>query len=126
PRAVDDALLLSVLAGFPDRVARRRKPGSRDLALAQGGTAELAETSAVRDAPWMVAVDAERKQGRTIVRVASEIEPEWLIDLFEDRIREAADVSFDEDKGAVVGGSRMLYDALAIAESPGFDPSDPR
>jgi ATP-dependent helicase HrpB len=125
PKAVDDALLLSVLAGFPDRVARRRRPGSRDLALAQGGTAELAETSAVRDAPWMVAVDAEVQRGRTIVRVASEIEPEWLIDLFEDRIREGAELSFDEAKGVVTGGSKMSYDALAIAESPGFDASDP-
>ncbi len=125
PKAVDDALLLSVLAGFPDRVARRRKPGSRDLALAQGGTAELSETSAVRDAPWMVAVDAELQRGRTIVRVASEIEPEWLIDLFEDRIRETAELSFDETKGLVTGGSKMVYDALAIAESPGFDANDP-
>ena len=83
----------SVLAGFPDRVARRRKPGTRDLALAQGGTAELAETSAVRDAPWMVAVDAELVRGRTVVRTASEIEPDWLIDLFADRIREVADLA---------------------------------
>ena len=58
PKEADDALLLAVLAGFPDRVARRKRQGSRDLALAQGGAAELAETSAVRDAPWMVAVDA--------------------------------------------------------------------
>ncbi|MBX3205800.1 MAG: ATP-dependent helicase HrpB [Labilithrix sp.] len=125
PKAVDDALLVSVLAGFPDRVARRRKPGSRDLALAQGGTAELSETSAVRDAPWMVAVDAEVQRGRAVVRVASAIEPEWLIDLFEDRIREGAELTFDEAKGVVTGGSRMLYDALAIAESPGFDAGDP-
>jgi ATP-dependent helicase HrpB len=126
PKAIDDALLLSVLAGFPDRVARRRKQGSRDLALAQGGTAELAETSAVRDAPWMVAVDAELVRGRTLVRVASEIEPEWLIELFEDRIREGADLSFDDEKGIVTGGTRMTYDALAIAESAGFDANDPR
>jgi ATP-dependent helicase HrpB len=124
-KAVDDALSMAVLAGFPDRVARRRKPGSRDLALAQGGTAELAETSAVRDAPWMVAVDAEVVRGRTVVRIASEIEPEWLIDLFADRIRETADLSFDEAKGIVTGGSKMLYDALAIAETPGFDVNDP-
>jgi len=125
PKAIDDALLVSVLAGFPDRVARRRKQGSRDLALAQGGTAELSETSAVRDAPWMVAVDAELQRGRTVVRVASEIEPEWLIDLFEDRIREGAELSFDDARGVVTGGSKMLYDALAIAESPGFDANDP-
>lgn len=125
PKKVDDALLMSVLAGFPDRVARRRKPGTRDLALAQGGTAELAETSSVRDAPWMVAVDAEVVRGRTVVRIASEIEPEWLIDLYAERIRETADLSFDDAKGVVTGGSKMLYDALAIAESPGFDVNDP-
>jgi ATP-dependent helicase HrpB len=126
PKAIDDALLVSVLAGFPDRVARRRKPGSRDLALAQGGTAELAETSAVRDAPFVVAVDAELHRGRTFVRVASEIEPEWLIDLFADRIREEADLGFDEAKGCVTGGSRMVYDALTLTESPGFDVKDAR
>ena len=126
PKAADEALLISVLSGFPDRVARRKRAGSRDLALAQGSTAELAETSAVRDAPWMVAVDAELVRGRTLVRVASGIEPEWLIELFEDRIREIADLSFDDAKGAVIGGSKMLYDALAIAESPGFDKNDPK
>ncbi len=124
PKAADEALLIAVLAGFPDRVARRKRSGSRDLALAQGSTAELAETSAVRDAPWMVAVDAELVRGKTLVRVASGIEPEWLIELFEDRIREVADLSFDDAKGAVIGGSKMLYDALAIAESPGFDRND--
>lgn len=126
PKAADEALLMAVLAGFPDRVARRKRPGSRDLALAQGGTAELAEQSAVRDAPWMVAVDAELVRGRTLVRVASGIEPTFLIELFEDRIREVADISFDDAKGAVVGGSKMLYDAIAIAESPGFDKNDPK
>jgi len=126
PKNADDALLLSVRAGFPDRVARRKRQGARDLALAQGGTAELAETSAVRDAPWLVAVDAENVRGRTLVRVASGIEPEWLIELFEDRIREVADLGFDDAKGAVIGGSKMLYDALAIAESPGFDRNDPK
>ena len=125
PENVDQALLQCVLAGFPDRVARRRKQGSRDLALAAGGTAEIAETSAVRDAPWIVAVDAEVVRGRTQVRVASEIEPEWLIDLFEDRIREGVELAFDEAKKVITGGSRMLYDALAIAESPGFNVNDP-
>jgi len=126
PKAADEARLMAVLAGFPDRVARRKRAGSRDLALAQGGTAELAESSAVRDAPWMVAVDAELVRGRTLVRVASGIEPEWLIELFEDRIRDVADLAFDDAKGAVTGGSKMLYDALAIAESPGFDKNDPK
>ncbi len=126
PKAADDALLLCVLAGFPDRVARRKRQGSHEIALARGGAAELAETSAVRDAPWMVAVDADVVRGRTRVRLASEIEPEWLIDLFEDQIREVSELSFDEERGLVTGGSKMLYDALAIAETPGFDRHDPQ
>ncbi len=124
PAGVDEALLIAVLAGFPDRVARRKRQGSRELALAQGGTAELKETSAVRDAPWMVAVDADLVRGRTMVRVASGIEPTFLIELFEDRIREVSELTFDEAKGAVTGASKMLYDALAIAESQGFDKND--
>lgn len=124
--AYDDALLLSVLSGFPDRVARRKSPGSRELAMAEGGGAELAETSVVRDAPWMVAATADVAFGKTKVRTASAIEPEWLIELFDTRIREIADVSFDEAKGAVVGSSKMLYESLAIVESPGFDARDPR
>jgi len=125
PTGADDALLLSVLAGFPDRVARRKKQGSRELALAEGGSAELAEQSAVRDAPWMVAVSAELVRGRPLVRLASGIEPEWLIELYEDRIREIAEVTFDEARGEVRGVSKMLYDSLAIAESQGFDENDP-
>jgi ATP-dependent helicase HrpB len=126
PRACDEALQMSVLAAFPDRVARRRKQGSRDLALAQGGAAELSDTSAVRDAPWLVAVDAELARGRTIVRVASAIEPEWLIELFDDRITESTDLVFDEARGHVTGSSRMLYDALALTESESFPSNDPR
>ncbi|MCL2776423.1 MAG: ATP-dependent helicase HrpB [Polyangiaceae bacterium] len=125
-QAYDDALLLSVLAGFPDRVARRKTQGSRDLVLAEGGRAELAEQSAVRDAPWMVAVSAEVIRGRTLVRVASGMEPEWLIDLFADRIREVCDVTFDEAHDEVRGSSKMLYEDLVIAESPRLDKSDPR
>ncbi len=126
PRAYDEALQIAILAAFPDRVARRRKPGSRDLALAQGGAAELSETSAVRDAAWLVAVDAELARGRTVVRSASAIEPEWLIELFDDRIKESTELVFDGGRGQVTGTSKMLYDALVLTESESFDPRDPR
>src|SRR5207248_3622331 len=56
-------LLISILAGYPDRVARRRaegvrRDGSVELLLAGGGTAELAPESVVRGAEFLVAVDA--------------------------------------------------------------------
>lgn len=114
------ALLESVLAGYPDRVARRLRPGARALALAGGKTAELSEASAVRDAPWMVAVDAEERAGGrgVTVRVASAIEPEWLIDLFPERIVETSDVAWNASAERAEGVDRMTYDGLAIDESP--------
>ena len=112
-------LLQSVLAGYPDRVARRLRPGARALALAGGMKAELSEASAVRDAPWMVAVDAEdRPGGRGVsVRVASAIEPEWLIDLFPERIVETSDVTWNAGAERVEAVERMMYEGLAINES---------
>ena len=114
----ENALLTSVLAGYPDRVARRLRPGARALALAGGRTAELAESSVVRDAPWMVAVDAEERGRGVAVRVASAIEPEWLIDLFPERIVESRDVAWSSAAERVDAVERMTYDGLAIDESP--------
>ena len=37
PMPIDEILRLCVLSGYPDRVAKRRKQGSRDLAMAGGG-----------------------------------------------------------------------------------------
>ncbi|HYG81594.1 MAG TPA: helicase-related protein, partial [Pyrinomonadaceae bacterium] len=59
-------LLISVLAGYPDRVARRRamserREASAELLLSGGGTAELAPSSVVRRAEFLVAVDAEER-----------------------------------------------------------------
>jgi len=52
-------ILISVLARFPDRVARRRQ--GTTLLLAGGGSAVLAKTSVVRAGDWMVAVDIEER-----------------------------------------------------------------
>ena len=116
---IDDVLRLCVLAGYPDRVAKRRKQGSRDLALGGGGIAELSEDSAVRDAEWLVAVDAESasQKGRARVRVASAIEPDWLIELFVDAVREIDEVTWNPGAERVELRSRMLYEGLLLEES---------
>jgi ATP-dependent helicase HrpB len=115
----EDALLISVLAAFPDRVARRRQ--GADLQLASGAAAQLASSSTVTEAEFVVAVEAEerREQKAPLVRIASGIEPEWLIDLFPERVREVSEVEWNRAAGRVEAVSALLFDRIAIQQSRG-------
>jgi ATP-dependent helicase HrpB len=121
-----ESLAISVLAGYPDRVARRVRAGARALALAGGGSAELSETSVVRDAEWMVALDAEEHargaRGGVLVRLASAIEPEWLIDLFPDAVEERREVDWDVRSERVVAREEMRYGGLVLHSVEGVEP----
>jgi ATP-dependent helicase HrpB len=118
-RADEDALLVAVLAAFPDRVARRRQ--GAELQLAAGGPARLAPSSTVTDAGFLVAVEAEsrRDQPMPLVRIASAIEPEWLIELFPERIREVAAVEWNRAAGRVEAVNGLRFGEIAIQESRG-------
>jgi len=119
-RSVDPetALLKAILAGHPDRVARRRAPGAPDLLLAEGRSATLAPESAVRDATWLVALDAEeRPRGGALIRMASAIEPDWLIDLFPDEIREENEAVWVAQEERVDLFARMRFGTLVLDET---------
>jgi len=116
----DDALLMSVLAGFPDRVARRR--AGNQVLLSAGGSAELA--GEVPRYEFMVAVDAEDRKEKPLplIRMTARIEPEWLIDLFPDRVKEQAGVVWNHAAERVDAVSALRYDELVIQESRGAAP----
>ncbi len=116
----DDALLMSVLAGFPDRVARRRA-GSQVL-LSPGGAAELA--GEVPQYEFMVALDAEDRKEKALplVRMTARIEPEWLIDLFPDCVKDQSSVVWNHTAKRVDAVSQMFYDELVIQDSRGAAP----
>ncbi len=123
PAEADQALLISILAGYPDRVARRRglKDENAEILLSGGGAAQLSPASVVRRSEFMVAVEAEERRDaragkRTVVRVASAIEPEWLIDLFAGQLRESIEAKWDSQSERVDVIERMLYDRLVIDE----------
>jgi ATP-dependent helicase HrpB len=125
-------LLISIMTGYPDRVARRRAgPVAGDareveVLLAGGGAAVLAPESVVRQSEFMVAIDAEERRARegargrgatqTIVRVASAVKPEWLLDLFTERIEEADEARWNARDERVEVTSRLLYDGLVLDE----------
>jgi len=114
----DDAIQIAVLAGFPDRVARRR---GADVLLASGGAAQLSADSAVREAELLVAVDAEERRdggrSRVMVRVASAIDPDWLLDLHPASLREEAQLVWEDSRERVEVLSRLLYDQLVLEET---------
>jgi ATP-dependent helicase HrpB len=132
PDAVDAALLVSILAGYPDRVARRRQPRGSELVLSNGWTARLAESSVVRDAELMVAYDVEERQEQgaraaATVRGASRIEADWLLDLFADRLRESVEPRWNGAAERVEVVRRLSYDQLVLDETrarPGPDDAD--
>ncbi|HEY6373827.1 MAG TPA: ATP-dependent helicase HrpB [Candidatus Sulfotelmatobacter sp.] len=116
----DDALLISVLAGFPDRVARLR--AGKQVLLSTGASAELAGEPPPYE--FMVAVDAEDRQERPLplIRMTARIEPEWLIDLFPDRMKDQSGVAWNRMAERVDAVSALLYDELVIQESRGAVP----
>jgi ATP-dependent helicase HrpB len=116
----DDALLMSILAGFPDRVARRR--AGNQVLLSTGASAEVAGEAPHYE--FMVAVDAEDRKDKPLplIRMAARIEPEWLIELFPDRVREQSTVEWNRQSERVEAVSALLYDELVIQESRGAMP----
>jgi ATP-dependent helicase HrpB len=110
----EDALLISVLAAFPDRVARRRE--ANELQLAAGGPALLAPSSTVTANQFLVAVEAEDRpdQKTPLVRIASGIEPEWLLDLFPERVRETAQIEWNRAAERVECVRALMFDQIAI------------
>lgn len=123
----EDALLLCALAAFPDRVARRRQNGM--LQLASGGPAQLAPSSTVTESEFLIAVEAEERRGDArdrvsdqqapLVRIASGIEPDWLLDLFPSRVRAVSEVEWNRAGERVEAVEALLFDQIAIQQTRG-------
>jgi len=119
----DDALLISVLTGFPDRVARRRE--GQQVQLSNGRSAEIVgEPPSYR---FMVALDAEERSDKPLplIRMTARVEPEWLLDLFPNNVRDNSSIVWNQKAERVDAVSALLYDKLVIEESRGASP-DPQ
>jgi ATP-dependent helicase HrpB len=116
----DDALLMAVLSGFPDRVARLR--AGNQVLLSTGGSAEVA--GEVPRYEFMVAVDAEDRTDKPhpLIRMTARIEPEWLLELFPERMRDQSGVEWNRAAERVEAVSALRYDELLIEDSRGAAP----
>ena len=114
----DDVLLRALIAAYPDRVARRREPRSPRGVLVGGRGVRLAEESAVLDADLFLCLDIDSGKGGTqseaLVRLASEVQPEWLPP---ESLRTSRDLAFDETRERVVAWKRIRYEDLTLSEA---------
>jgi ATP-dependent helicase HrpB len=114
----DDVLLRALIAAYPDRVARRREPRSPRGVLVGGRGVRLAEESAVLDADLFLCLDIDSGKGgaqsEALVRLASEVQPEWLPP---ESLRTSTDLAFDETRERVVAWKRIRYEDLTLSEA---------
>jgi ATP-dependent helicase HrpB len=116
--ADDAALAKAMLAAFPDRVGRRRANGV--VLLSSGGSA-MVKATVPQPGEFLVAIDIEESRDRNapLLRLACPIEPEWLIDLFPERIVERQAVEWNRQAERVEAVSALVYDDLTIEETRG-------
>ena len=117
PRIDERAFRRALLAGYPDRVARRRAPGSPKALLASGHGAYVGAESGLRDGEFFVAVDVTASQSgdtpEARIRMASLVDREWLVPT-DVRVEHV----FDEDSATVRALEREYYGAIVLVERP--------
>jgi ATP-dependent helicase HrpB len=104
----------ALLAGYPDRVGRRRTPGDRRVLLFTGHGAVLSDESGVRDGDFLVALDVHGgrrgEQSEASVRIASLVNREWLEPTHVETHHEL------DSGGAVQRITREMYGAIVLSE----------
>ena len=112
-----DALRRCLLLGFSDRVAKRLDSGTLRCALVHGRRGVLARESACRQAPLIVAAEVSEiggKEIRTLLNLATAIEPAWLREFFPDDITTRTHVAFDSGPRRVIAEEQTLFRDLAL------------
>src|SRR5439155_20401665 len=115
-----EPFLRSLLAAYPDRLARLREPGGRRGVMVGGRGVRLADEVALREEELFLCIDVDAATGEALVRQASAVERSWLA---EDQLTMQTLVEFDESSGKVTTRRRILFDDLVLEESPAAAPS---
>jgi ATP-dependent helicase HrpB len=117
----DEAVLRSILAAFPDRVARRREPLARKGVMVGGRGVRLMDSSPVLEPELFVCVDTDAGASEVFVRLASGIERDWLSS---HHLKTSIDVAFDPTFEKTIAVRRTRYFDLVIEEAMTTAPPD--
>jgi ATP-dependent helicase HrpB len=110
----DEIVMRSLLAAFPDRLARRREAGSMRGVMVGGRGVRLAPSSGVLDAEFFLCIDVDAGQKESLVRQASAIERDWLP---AGQTTTSVEVAFDAQTERVSAKRRVRFVDLLIEET---------
>lgn len=131
-RSLDDEeadLRRAIVQAFPDRVGKRKGRDQITFSAGKGlVSGQVAESSVVREAEWVVVTGATDMRGRggrgtTLLHSLTAIDPDWLIELFTEDIDELDELVYDASLRQVVRKTGLRYDGLVLDESVQRDPS---
>lgn len=116
-RGKPDPALVVALA-HPERLARRRSPGSSVYLLAGGTAAELPPGSGLGDSEWLAVAEATRDPGRAhgVIRLAARADAELAVRAGHDLLSDVEEVGWSG--GDVVARSVRSLGAITLTERP--------
>jgi len=117
----DEIVLRALLAAYPDRVARRREPGSRRGVMVGGRGVRLLPASGVSESELFLCIDVDAGQTEVLVRQASAVRRDWLP---ADQVRLSVEVLFDEAAEKVIARRRLSFADLVVEETPAAIPDE--
>lgn len=117
----EEALSRALVAAFPDRVAKRRQPGSEKGLMVGGRGVKLAPQSSVRQGDLFLCIDVDAGQTDALVRQASLVQKEWLP---ESSLKTVTELFFHPTQKQVIARQREYFDDLILSESPASIPDE--
>lgn len=128
-RGSTEDLLKCLLVAFFDRVALRRGQDTRLCAMAGQRRVELDSRSVARESAALVSLEVRELEAggggvRTVLSLASAIDPEWLAEVHPARVTVQTEVVWNAETRAAEGARTREYDGLVLEQQTG-GPADP-
>lgn len=111
----DVGVMQALLAGFPDRLAKRRNSGQPYGLMVGGKGVEISAQSGVRSSELFLCIDLEGQKTDALVRQASGVRAEWLVGK---HLQSREEMFFHPTQKQVVGRRRMYWFDLCLQETP--------
>jgi ATP-dependent helicase HrpB len=103
---------------FPERIAKRREPGSSRYLLASGAGAALPDGDTISSHEYLVVAHLQDRGDDSRITLAAPLDPALFSGPLTHLVISETEVRFDEVKGALVALTRERCGAITIRERP--------